>query len=167
MHAAGGTKAKDRNGAPSATAAVAEGLLGAVSAVRRVARRQARRPWILTSLTGAQLELARLLRIEPGITVAQAAQQLQLAPNTISTLVGQMTDAGVVHRTSDTRDRRVAHLDLTSTAREQVETWRDRRTAITASAIDRLPDADRRAISDAVGALQRLSIEMAKGDGAP
>ena len=46
----------------------AEDLLDSLSAFRRALRRASNRPPELTSLTGAQLELVRLLRRQPGFT---------------------------------------------------------------------------------------------------
>ena len=73
-------------------------LLEALSAVRRAVRRRADRPVELLALTGAQLELVRLLRREPGVSIADAAGRLRVAPNTVSTLVRQLADAGVLER---------------------------------------------------------------------
>nr|WP_232320542.1 MarR family transcriptional regulator [Rhodococcus sp. WMMA185] len=44
------------------------------------------------------MELARLLRRRPGISVADAAAGLGLAANTVSTLARQIVDAGLVER---------------------------------------------------------------------
>jgi hypothetical protein len=54
-----------------------EDLLEAVSAIRRAARRRVGRPVELSVLTGAQLELVRLLRREPGVSIADAAARLR------------------------------------------------------------------------------------------
>ena len=77
------------------------------------------------------------------MSVAAAASDLGLAANTVSTLVRELTDAGMLHRTRDTADRRVARLELTASARRRVETWRDRRTALTAAAVADLSPARR------------------------
>ena len=69
-----------------------------MGAIRRSGRRHAGRPEELSQLTGSQLELVRLLRRRPGISVNQVADELNLAPNTVSTLVRQLVDAGFVVR---------------------------------------------------------------------
>ena len=69
-------------------------VLAAISAVRRVTRRAARSAWRAELLPPAQSELLRLAAARPGISVAEAAHELRLAPNTVSTLVGRLTAAG-------------------------------------------------------------------------
>jgi DNA-binding MarR family transcriptional regulator len=135
---------------------LAAGLIEHVGRLRRALRRGAGTPWPGGSLTGAQLELARLLRRNPGLSVNSAADELNLAPNTVSSLVGQLVDADLVRRTPDARDRRVARLDLTPGAQRRLEEWRDERTAVLRAALDELPSGDRRALERALPALDRL-----------
>ena len=135
-------------------------LLEALSAVRRAVRRQAARPVELSVLTGAQLELVRLLRREPGVSIADAAARLRVAPNTVSTLVGQLADSGVLERRIDEADRRVVRLTLTPGVRRRVDAWRDRRADALGEAMARLPAADRECLADAVPALIRLADEL-------
>jgi len=68
----------------------------------------------------------------------------------VSTLVGQLTDRGLLRRTLDASDRRVARLELTAAARRRLERWRDRRSAIGAQAVGDLSPADRRALARAI-----------------
>jgi DNA-binding MarR family transcriptional regulator len=137
-----------------------EELLDALSSVRRAIRRSTDRPAFLASLTGAQVELVRLLRRQPGLTVAEAAAELRLAPNTVSTLVGQLVEAGFVERTVDENDRRVARLNLAPAVRKKVQAWRDRRIETIEAAVGRLSPDDRERIAAAVPALGRLSREL-------
>jgi DNA-binding MarR family transcriptional regulator len=88
--------------------------------------------------------------------VTEAAEALALAPNTVSTLVGQLTDAGLLRREPDRDDRRVARLHVTEAARHRIEAWRDQRIELTARAVCRLAPADRDALAAAVPALTRL-----------
>jgi DNA-binding MarR family transcriptional regulator len=135
---------------------LAEELFEAVASLRRQVRRTAGRPWPAAALSGAQTDLVRLLRREPGRTVSEAADALGLAPNTVSTLVRQLSDAGMLRRDPDPADRRVARLHLTATARRRIEGWRDRRHELAAQALDRLGPADREALCAAVPAVSRL-----------
>ncbi len=73
-------------------------LMTAISVLRRAARRAARQAWARQPLPPAQSELLRLAAARPGITVADAAHELRLAPNTVSTLVGRLTGAGLLCR---------------------------------------------------------------------
>ncbi len=146
-----------------ATATVAEQLLSAMGLIRRSGRRRAGRPKELLSLTTSQLELLRLVRRQPGISVTQAAAELHLVPNTVSTLVGQLTGFGLLVRRPDRHDRRVARLDLNPDTRRQVEAWRDRRVALLATTIDALPAVDRRRMGAAVVALEQLADRLEAG----
>jgi DNA-binding MarR family transcriptional regulator len=137
-----------------------EDLLDALSGVRRAIRRSTDRPAFLSSLTGAQVELVRLLRRRPGLTVAEAAAELRVAPNTVSTLVRQLVEAGFVERAVDENDRRVARLNLAPAVRAKVQAWRDRRVETIEAAVGRLSPDDRERIADAVPALMRLSREL-------
>ena len=136
-------------------------LLVAISAIRRAGRQRGGRPRELAALTSAQLELVRLLRRQPGLCVTQAAQELRLAPNTVSTLVRELVEAGVLERRVDDADRRVARLDLVSEMRRKLERWRDERVVTLASAIEQLPRSDRRALLRALPLLDALADAVA------
>ncbi len=152
-------------GGDDRSTALADRLLGALSLVRRNGRRLAARPVELAPLTGAQLELVRLVRRRPGTSVAEAAAELHLAANTVSTLVGQLVEEGLVERLTDATDRRVARLQLRPEIRRKVDAWRDRRMMKVADAISRLPAADRRSLLRAATVLERLAGELEEEPG--
>ena len=137
-----------------------EELLESLSAIRRAVRRQIARPVELSVLTGAQLELVRLLRREPGVSIADAAARLRVAPNTVSTLVGQLADAGVLERRVDESDRRVVRLTLNPSVRRRVDAWRDRRVDALAEAMSRLSADERARLDEAAPVLVRLADEL-------
>jgi DNA-binding MarR family transcriptional regulator len=139
---------------------IADELLTAMASIRRSGRRHAGRPVELSSLTGAQLELARLVRRRPGVSIAEAAQELRLAPNTVSTLVGQLTEAGLLLRRVDESDRRVARLELSADIRRKIDAWRDRRVVALDAAIGGLSRRDQRGLVDAVPTLARLAEQL-------
>ena len=138
-------------------ALVGEELFRLLGAIRRSSRRVSGRPTELADLTGAELELVRLVRLRPGVSVAEAAQELKLAPNTVSTLVRRLSEQHMLVRAKDETDRRVARLDLPRTVRRKVESWRDRRIVLVGSAIAELPPRDRERIAKALPALARLA----------
>jgi DNA-binding MarR family transcriptional regulator len=142
----------------------AEELTDALAVFRRALRRASRRPQELTSLTGAQLELVRLLRRSPGTSVAEAARELRVAPNTVSTLVSRLLETGVIVKRPDPGDRRVARLDLSPRARRSVEAWRDRRLELLDDALARLPRVDARRLAAARPALERLAELLEAGE---
>jgi DNA-binding MarR family transcriptional regulator len=139
---------------------VAGDLLAALSAIRRAVRRHSGRPVELSSLTTAQLELARVVRRSPGISTAGAAEAMRLAPNTVSTLIRDLASAGLLIRRTDPSDRRVARLELTESWKRKIDAWRDRRVTAVDDAINRLSPVDRRRIESALPALERLAWEL-------
>jgi DNA-binding MarR family transcriptional regulator len=140
--------------------ATPEDLLEALSAIRRAVRRRVGRPVELSVLTGAQLELVRLLRREPGISIADAAARLRVAPNTVSTLVGQLADAGVLERRTDEADRRVVRLTLNPGIRRRVDAVRDRRVDALGEAMSRLSSDERKLLDEATPVLLRLADDL-------
>jgi DNA-binding MarR family transcriptional regulator len=136
-------------------------LLDALSSLRRAVRRGSARPSELSALSGAQLELVRLVRRQPGISVADAAAELRVAANTVSTLVRQLTEADVLVRRVDSDDRRIGRLDLQPGIRRKVEAWRDRRSDALDGALARLSQRDRARIEAALPALTALTEELA------
>jgi DNA-binding MarR family transcriptional regulator len=135
-------------------------LLGAIGLVHRTARRAVRLAWRQEPLPPAQLELLRLTAARPGITVADAAQELRLAPNTVSTLVGKLTSAGLLRRSRGTSDGRTALLSMTERGLARQAEYRDLRAGLAGQALARLSPADQRALAAAVPALQRLAQVM-------
>ncbi|GHF15143.1 MarR family transcriptional regulator [Amycolatopsis deserti] len=135
---------------------LAENLMTTTAALRRVVRRRVRDTLPHAPLRPAQIELLRVVEEHPGIGVAAAARALHLAGNSVSTLVNQLVEGGLLDRRIDPADRRAARLDLTGPARDRLANWRRTRTDFVASAIATLPAGDRGAIEAALPALGRL-----------
>ena len=135
-------------------------LLAAMGAVRRVARRAVRSSAQAGALPPARSELLRLTARRPGISVAEAAQELRLAPNSVSTMVSQLAADGLLTRGRVAADGRSVRLTVTDEGAARVGQWRDIRAELAGRALERLPSADRRAISAAVPALARLAEQM-------
>jgi DNA-binding MarR family transcriptional regulator len=158
---AGAAAAPQAGTAPSAgTPALAAELLTAISATGRPPRGAAPPPWQDEPLPPAQSELLRLAAAQPGISVADAAHELRLAPNTVSTLVGRLTAAGLLDRVRAVSDGRSVRLSVTGKARRRIAGWRDLRAELGARALDRLPASDRKALADAVPALLRFAAAL-------
>jgi len=136
-------------------------LLAAISAVRRTARQAVRKAWRDEPLPTAQSELLRLVADRPGISVADAARELRLAPNTVSTLVGRLAGQGLLGRERAPGDARSIRLSVTPRARQRIADWRDLRADLTQHALAELTEPDRRALADAVPALLRLAERLA------
>jgi len=142
------------------TVGLAAELLGAISAVRRIARRAVRAAWREEPLPPTQSELLRLAAARPGISVAEAAHELRLAPNTVSTLVGRLTAAGLLDRARAESDGRSVLLTVTDKATRRIAEWRDLRAELAVRALDRLTPDDRRALAEAAPALLRFAAQL-------
>ena len=106
------------------------------------------------------------MRRQPGISIASAADELRLAPNTVSTIVGELATAGLLLRRVDPSDRRIAHLHLSPALGRKIDARRDRRVAALATAIQRLPRDELRQVELALPVLARVARELdAVGDG--
>ncbi len=147
-------------------AQIADALVAQTARVRRAGRRYSGRPVELSLLTGAQLELVRLVRRRPGLSVADAAQELRLAANTVSTLVRQLTDTGLLVRRVDLADRRIARLELSRTISSKVDAWRDRRVVALAEAIGELAPDEQEQLAEALALMERVAdhLETAAAD---
>ena len=135
-------------------------LMGAISSIRRIARRAVWPAFAGEPLPPAQSELLRLAAARPGLSVADAAHELRLAPNTVSTLVGRLTAAGLLERTRAVSDGRSVRLSVTEAARQRIAGWRDLRAELSARALDRLSAGDREVIAAALPALQRFAAQL-------
>lgn len=135
-------------------------LLAAIGAIRRVARRAVRNSADAEPLPPARSELLRLAARRPGLSVAEAAQELRLAPNSVSTMVSQLAADGLLSRGRVEGDGRMVRLSVTDRGAARIAQWRDARAEITGRALDVLGEADRRSIRGALPALARLAERM-------
>jgi DNA-binding MarR family transcriptional regulator len=135
-------------------------LLAAVGAIRRVARRTMRGSAYAQALPPARSELLRLTARRPGISVAEAAQELHLAPNSVSTMVSKLAEDGLLSRGRAAADGRTVRLTVTDKGQARISQWRDIRAELAGRALERLGASDRQAIRAAVPALTRLAEQM-------
>src|SRR5947209_3365621 len=98
--------------------------MATTAALRRVVRRQLRSAVSGPPLRGAQVELLQVVERQPGIGIARAGCVLHLAANSVSTLVNQLIDIGMLVRQTAPDDRRVAQLWLTEAATQRLAAWR-------------------------------------------
>src|SRR4051794_21631417 len=112
---------------PTSVETTAQELMATVLGIRRVIRRRLREELPGPRLRGAHVELLYVVESEPGIGVAAAAHTLHLAGNSVSTLVNQLLDAGLLRREVDPADRRAARLFVTEAAVARMSRWREAR----------------------------------------
>lgn len=132
-------------------------LLGSVG---RALRYRTRAAQDALGVTGSEAELLRLVGRNPGIHVQAAAAELGIASNSVSTLVKQLSRAGLLHRGSDPLDGRVACLRLTPQATAWVIDIGSAREGALARALAKLEPADRQTLETALPALGRLAAAL-------
>jgi DNA-binding MarR family transcriptional regulator len=116
-------------------------------------------------ITHSEAELLKLLDRKPGIRVQDAAIELGIASNSVSTLVKQLSRAALVERSSDPLDGRVAQLRLTSLAEEWVTRVGNAREAAIGRALESLDEADCAQLQAALPAMTRLAKAISRSDG--
>nr|WP_051945594.1 MarR family transcriptional regulator [Streptacidiphilus rugosus] len=126
-------------------------------AIQRLVRRRLRAGLAQPRLRGAQVELLRLVSARPGLRVSEAAQELFLAGNSVSTLVNQLVTAGLLRRETDPDDGRAARLHARPEGAARLAAWDARRGALLADQLGRLDESDRQALTGAIPALRRLA----------
>ena len=135
-------------------------LLAAMGAIRRVTRRAVRNAAHTEPLPPARSEVLRLAARRPGLSVAEAAHELRLAPNSVSTMVSQLAADGLLSRGRAAGDARTVRLTVTEKGATRVAQWRDVRVEMTGRALETLAEADRQSIRLALPALARLAERM-------
>jgi DNA-binding MarR family transcriptional regulator len=137
-----------------------EELADALVRVQRLIRRRVRDEMVSPPLRGAETELLRLVVARPGIGVSDAAKELFLASNSVSTLVNSLSRSGYVIREKDPADRRAVRVLPTPAAVTRLSDWQERRAALVRRHVARLDDVDREALRAAIPALRRLAVEL-------
>jgi DNA-binding MarR family transcriptional regulator len=137
-------------------------LMRTNAALRRLVRRQIEPPPIAPEprLRGAQIELLQAVEEAPGIGVAAAAKTLRMAANSVSTLVNQLADAGLLIRETDEQDRRAIRLHLTEAAALRLNAWRRAKARFVGAGVATLSPADRAAIARALPAIRALMAHL-------
>lgn len=137
-----------------------EALSDALAGLQRLIRRRLRGGTDGPQLRGAEIDLLRLVAERPGLGVSEAAKELYLAGNSVSTLVNQLVRDGYLIRETDPADRRAARLLTTPAADTRLRDWRQRRAVLVRRQVDRLDPAERAALEAALPALHRLAANL-------
>lgn len=99
--------------------------------------------------------LATIGRLGP-LTLGELAAHEQVAPPTITKVIGHLEDAGLVDRIPDPTDRRVCRVVLTDAGHQQLVVNRSRRTAWLAERLADLPADDLERVHETVSLLEKL-----------
>ncbi|MEW2162822.1 helix-turn-helix domain-containing protein [Streptomyces sp. NPDC007084] len=137
-----------------------EALADALAGLQRLIRKRLRGGTDGPRLRGAEVDLLRLVAERPGLGVSEAAKELYLAANSVSTLVNHLVRDGYLVRETDPADRRAARLLTTPAADTRLRDWRQRRAVLVRREVDRLDAADRAALEAALPALRTLAANL-------
>jgi DNA-binding MarR family transcriptional regulator len=126
-------------------------------AVGRLARRL--RQQAEAEITASQLSaLASIGRLGP-ITLGNLASVERLRPPTVTRIVANLEESGLVARHADASDRRVSRVEVTRSGRELLEVTRTRKDAYLATRLATLGKADLDVLREATAVLERLLQE--------
>lgn len=123
-------------------------------AVTRLARRL--RTQLPGELSPSQLAtLASVERLGP-ITLGELSAAERVKPPTMTKIVACLEEQGLVSRTVDQSDRRVARVEATPSGLSFLDDSRQQKDAYLAQRLRTLPDADRIALEQAAEVLERI-----------
>ena len=117
--------------------------------------RRLRRTDPLTGVSAAQLSALSVLMGGPR-TLGELAAAEQVQPPTMSRLVREMEQAGLVTRTRDADDARVVWVQWTAEGQSVLLKGRELRVQRLQEQIRSLPVAERTTLSEALGIVERL-----------
>lgn len=114
----------------------------------------------------AQVELLQRLADEPGLRVGELAARQHLATNTVSNLVQQMVERGLVERRPDPQDRRAQVVQPTTSGLQDLAGWQAANAGRIETALRAMGAADRETLLAALPALAQLVdvLELQAGD---
>jgi DNA-binding MarR family transcriptional regulator len=120
----------------------------------RLARlmRQQEESGLTPTLAAALATVAR----EGPLTLGALAAREQVAPPSITKVIGKLENRGLVVRSTDEKDRRISRIALTPAGRRQLDRSRNRRTAWLYTRLQDLTAEELRRLADAADIIERL-----------
>jgi DNA-binding MarR family transcriptional regulator len=144
---------------PDVDASVRELFLLMPRIVGRVKRIPVPEPIRSLDLSPRHLSLMSYLLFDGPMTVNELAARLEVAPTTVSLMVGELSRKGVLERREDDRDRRRRIVSLSEARRPAIEGWLAHGAAAWRTALGRLTPAQRRMFVDTLRAYERAVEE--------
>lgn len=143
-----------------------ESLMRLLPPLRRAIVQAVRAAEGLPDLPEAQVLMLRTLETSGPVTPGQLADELHLARPTVSNLVRELVNNGLLDRNPSEQDGRSVLLELTDHARDLLEAFNRGREEVLAKALRSIPDGDRENLAAAVPSLalllkqlQRMGVE--------
>jgi DNA-binding MarR family transcriptional regulator len=134
---------------------VASRLRLAIARLHRILRQQAG-----TGLSPSQQSVLASIDVNTTLTLGELAAFEQVAPPTITKIVAKLAEDGLVERTVDARDRRVARVAVTPEGHRRMDHSRQRRNAWLAQRLAELPAGDARRLVAALDVIEKLAGPM-------
>ena len=119
--------------------------------------RGVRREDAAAGLPPAQLSALSVLVFGGPMTIGRLAEAEQVRSPTMSRIAAALERAGLVTRAPDPADARVTVVTATAVGRELLLAGRRRRVGVLEERLGALPDDERAALEQALGALERIS----------
>lgn len=129
-------------------------------AVMRLARRL--RQEAGGDITLSQLSALATVERRGSVSLRELAEVERITPPSMTRISSCLEERGLVVRTVDAADRRVAHMTVTEDGRMLLERTRSRRDAFLAERLAALSSADRDALARALPILERLIQEQSQ-----
>jgi DNA-binding MarR family transcriptional regulator len=92
--------------------------------------------------------------------LSELAESEGINPTMLSRVTADLVEARLLSRSSDEGDRRAAWVDVTVAGRRLAQRIRRERTDALMMALDGLPEHDRRAIEEALPAIEQLAEHL-------
>ncbi|NIH79984.1 MarR family winged helix-turn-helix transcriptional regulator [Amycolatopsis viridis] len=116
------------------------------------------------SLAPRHLSLLSYLLFDGPMTVNELAARLEVAPTTVSLMVGDLSRRGILTRTEDEQDRRRTIVSIAAAYHADVEGWLATGARAWRTALEPLTPAQRRMFLDTLRAYER-EVEQERGPG--
>ncbi|MFE5245074.1 MULTISPECIES: MarR family winged helix-turn-helix transcriptional regulator [unclassified Streptomyces] len=158
----------DRTGAdPSHDLGVDDGVRTLLLLMPRVVARTKRTPvppqLEKYNLAPRHLSLLAYLYFDGPLAVSELATRLEVAPATVSLLVGELNGYGVVDRDSDPADRRRRIVGISEEYVEAVRGWLGNGVRAWRTALEPLSPAERRTFIDTLRVYERALTDEREG----
>ncbi|MGC8481127.1 MAG: MarR family winged helix-turn-helix transcriptional regulator [Acidimicrobiales bacterium] len=131
-----------------------------IGQLRRTAAKRGRERFMAERISQAAIEVLIACRDTPGMRSGDLARVLGLAPNTTSTLIGQLVASGLLERTHAEHDRRVVTLTLTDEGYGRLAHLRDTRRVVLAQAIAMTPGLGSEEVAAMITTLSRIAATL-------